>query len=106
RRLLPRSTFAYVFLQLDMAAAWRGWLGNLISADDRKAFAGLWALDFEREVLPELGPECGAALLGLPGTENEKWDVPGVLFFKLKSDRLARAFAEGKLLNGAAASPG
>ncbi len=106
RRLLPRSTFAYVFLQLDMAAAWRGWLGGLIGADDRKAFAGMWAMDFERDVLPELGPECGAALLGLPVAENEKWDVPGVVFFKLKSDRLARAFAEGKLLNGTLASPG
>jgi tetratricopeptide (TPR) repeat protein len=106
RQLLPRSTFAYVFLKLDSVAAWRGWLGDLIGADDRKAFAAIWASDFEREVLPELGPECGAALLGLPDLDSGNWGTPGVLFFKLKSDKLARALAEGKLLNGVPAASG
>ena len=108
RRLLPRSTFAYVFLGIDPAISWRGWLGELVGTAGRKALAAIWALDFERDVLPELGPECGAALLRLPGIGGEArggegWNVPAVLFFKLKSDKLARAFAEGKLLRDAPA---
>ncbi|HKS39135.1 MAG TPA: transglutaminase domain-containing protein [Blastocatellia bacterium] len=96
RNLLPRSTLAYFFMQLDAKAAIEEWSSELFNADDKKAFASLWSLDLETEVLPELGPECGVALLGFPDTESELRDVPVVFFCKLKSDKLARAFAEGK----------
>ena len=104
RNLLPRSTLAYFFMQLDAKAAMQEWSSELFSADDTKAFASAWAMDLEKEVLPELGPECGVALLGFPDTEGELRDAPVVFFFKLKSDKLARAFAEGRLLKDAAAS--
>jgi tetratricopeptide (TPR) repeat protein len=102
--LLPRSTFAYIFTKLDAKAAWDEWATPLFNADDRRAFAAIWALDVAQEVLPELGPECGIALLGLPSFDTDGLRSSLVFFCKLKSDRLARAFTEGKLFKQVAAT--
>ncbi|MGA9769677.1 MAG: transglutaminase domain-containing protein [Blastocatellia bacterium] len=109
RNLLPRSTLAYFFIQLDVKTAIEEWANDLFGAPlfgegDTKAFASAWAIDFEKEVMSELGPESGVALLGFPETKDAGWSVPAVLFFKLKSDKLARAFAEGRLLKDTSAS--
>ena len=103
RELLPRSTVIYFLTRFDAALAWRAWASELFSADEIKQFADLWAIEFEKEVLPEIGPESGAALLGLPDLNADAFDAPWVIYFKLKSDRLARLASEGKLLKGVAA---
>ena len=59
----------------------------------------LWLLDFKREVLPELGPECGAVLLDPPDI-NDLFNVTWAAFCKLKSNKLADALNNGKLLSG------
>lgn len=105
RELLPHTTVAYYFMNFDTVAAWRDWSKDLTS-EDRKDLTSIWAIDFEKEVLPELGPECGVALLGLPDVFGSNWELPWAVFFKLKSDKVARALASGKLLNGGAAGPG
>ncbi|HEX8184839.1 MAG TPA: transglutaminase domain-containing protein, partial [Blastocatellia bacterium] len=76
---------------------------TLFSPDDLKQFASVWAMDFEKEILSELGPECGLALLGLPGYNGEEFDAPWIIFFKLKSEKVSRALSEGKLIKGVAA---
>ncbi len=99
RELLPRSTIAYYFMNFDAVAGWRDWSPQLFSPEDLKPFTSAWAIDFEKEVLPELGPECGVAILGLPNILAAKWNGPWAAFCKLKSPKLARAFEAGKLLN-------
>ena len=106
RELLPRTTVAYYFMNFDMVAGWRDWLKQVLSAEERKDLTSIWAIDFEKEVLPELGPECGVAVLGLPDIFGANVELPWAAFFKLKSDKLARALAGGKLLNGGAAGSG
>ncbi|HJQ68373.1 MAG TPA: transglutaminase domain-containing protein [Blastocatellia bacterium] len=103
RELLPRSTVIYFLTKFDAALAWRAWAGELFTADEIKDFTALWAIDFEKEVLTELGPESGAALLGIPDMNAEKFDAPWVIYFKLKGDKLARLAGEGNLLKGVAA---
>jgi len=105
RELLPRTTVAYYFMNFDTVAAWRDWSKELLS-EDRKDLTAIWAIDFEKEVLPELGPECGVALLGLPEIFGSNWEVPWAAFFKLKSDKIARALAGGNLLKGATVGSG
>jgi len=102
--LLPRSSIAYLLMSFDFAAGWRLFGSDVFGAETSKEFASVWALDFEREVLPELGPECGAVLLGMPAIGKEgKFDAPWALFIQTKSDKLERALAEGKLLKSASA---
>jgi len=103
RELLPRTTVAYYFMNFDMVAGWQDWLKQVLSAEERKELTSIWAIDFEKEVLPELGPECGVAVLGLPDIFDANVELPWAAFFKLKSDKIARALAGGKLLNGGAA---
>lgn len=105
RELLPRTTMAYYFMNFDAVAGWRDW-SQLLDADTLKEVKSIWAVDFEKQVLPELGPECGVALLGLPDILNSKKEPPWAAFFKLKSDKLARALADGKLLQGGVVSAG
>lgn len=95
--LLPRSTVVYYFMKIDGAAALQDWGKELSGAASLKSFAAAWAIDFEKEVLPELGPECGAAVLALPDVTGSEWQAPLAVFFKLKSDKLQRAFTEGRL---------
>jgi tetratricopeptide (TPR) repeat protein len=97
--LLPRSSIAYLLMSFDFAAGWRLFSTDFLGAATAKQFTSVWALDFEREVLPELGPECGAALLGMPATnKDDKFDAPWALFIQTKSDKISRALAEGKLI--------
>lgn len=105
RELLPRSTVAYYFMNFDSVAGWRDWSQHLLSAEQRKDLSSVWAVDFEKEVLPELGPECGIAVLGLPNILGSNWGLTWTAFFKLKSDKLPRAFQAGKLLTGESAAP-
>lgn len=105
RELLPRRTIAYYFMNFDAVAAWRDW-SHLLGAEQRKDLTSIWEIDFEQEVLPELGPECGVAVLGLPSIRSDNWDLPWAAFFKLKSDKLARAHDARKLLGGSSAAPG
>ncbi len=106
RDLLPRTTVAYYFMNLDPVVAWRDWSTDLFSVEQKKDLSSIWSIDFEKEVLPELGPECGAAVLGLPNILSGSWDVPLAVFFKLKSDKLERALASGKLFTGTSAAQG
>ncbi|HWP43121.1 MAG TPA: transglutaminase domain-containing protein, partial [Blastocatellia bacterium] len=105
RELLPRSAVAYIFLSLDLAGTWKDIRDDLLADKDIKALASSFALDFEKDVLPEIGPEFGIALLALPDFEKDA-SVPWVIFFKLRSEKLAGAFRDGRLFKeqgGAAA---
>ncbi|HEX5731662.1 MAG TPA: transglutaminase domain-containing protein [Blastocatellia bacterium] len=104
RELLPRSTVIYFLTRFDAALAWRAWASEMFGADEIKKFADLWAIEFEKEVLPEIGPESGAALLGLPDLNAGAFNAPWVIYFKLKSDKLTRLASEGKLLKGITAA--
>jgi hypothetical protein len=102
--LLPGSSVAYLLMSFDFAAGWRMFASGFFRDETAKQFKSVWALDFEREVLPELGPECGAVLLGMPANGKEsKFDAPWALFIQTRSDKLIKALAEGKLIKGAAA---
>ena len=52
-------------------------------------------MDFEKEVLPELGPECGAVMIELPDAGFK--GATGAAFCKLKSNKLSEALSTGKL---------
>ncbi|HYV04382.1 MAG TPA: transglutaminase domain-containing protein, partial [Blastocatellia bacterium] len=97
--LLPRSSIAYLLMSFDFAAGWRMFSSDFLGAEAAKHFPTVWSLDFDREVLPELGPESGAVLLGMPATDKEgKIGAPWALFIQTKSDKLSKALAEGKLI--------
>lgn len=100
RDLLPRSTVLYYFMKLDAAAALYEW-GKAATTGEKKSLSDAWAIDFDKEVLPELDSECGAAMLGLPDLNADEWRAQWVVFFKLKSDRLQRALEEGHLFKDA-----
>ncbi|HET7287984.1 MAG TPA: hypothetical protein VFI71_10955, partial [Pyrinomonadaceae bacterium] len=83
RDLLPASTIAYFLTKVDLKLDWihKPKTSLLPSELD---FLTVWSLNFKDEVLPELGPECGAVVLELPGMpdfEGGSWAA----FCKLKS---------------------
>jgi tetratricopeptide (TPR) repeat protein len=96
RDLLPRSTVLYYFMKVDAVEALREW-SKVATAEEKKGLSDAWAIDFNKEVLPEFDLECGAAMLGLPDLNAKDWSAPWVVFFKLKSDRLQHALEEGHL---------
>jgi tetratricopeptide (TPR) repeat protein len=99
RELLPASTLAYYLMKLDMAAAWQIWPNILNLRKELSEAHDLWNLDLQRDVLPELGPECGLALLefsGLSLSDDETWAA----FCKLKTNKLSDALTAGKLFSG------
>jgi len=97
--LLPNSTIAYWLMKIDLAAAWNEWANKALGVNQSETISKSWALDFKKEVLPELGPECGAVILDLPEFEN--FDAGTLtVFCKLKTDKLSRALSEGTLLRG------
>jgi len=104
RDLLPRNTVAYYLMNFDLLKAWNDWWPKRLKEDELKQLDSIWSLEFEKEVLPELGPECGMAILGLPDILKDEWEPPWAVFCRLKSEKLARALAEGKLLKGATGS--
>lgn len=99
RELLPASTIGYYLMKIDFAAFKSNASWNSILKPELESFNALWALDFKGEVLPELGPECGAVLTGLPSISDVKTGT-GAIFCKLKSNKLADALTAGKLLRG------
>ena len=104
RQLLPATSFAYFISRIDAPKAWSAW-NIALSAEERLIFKANWAADFEREVLPELGPECGIAVVGVPNLPGANWNVPLVVFFQLKSEKLKELFDKGLLFKGNAAKP-
>lgn len=95
RELLPASTIGYFLINVDVAALWNSQLKTALLENGPPIARVGWAIDFEKEVLPELGPECGAVLLELPDKEFEYGLWAG--FCKLKSNKLADALNAGKL---------
>jgi tetratricopeptide (TPR) repeat protein len=102
--LLPRSTTAYLLMNFDFSTAWRWFSSDVFGAETAKKLAEIWSLDFEHEIVPELGPECGAVLLDIPSFKGEAPEAPWAMFIQIKSDKLAKSFAEGKLIKGATAA--
>ena len=72
-------------MKLDMPMAWSKWQ-SVFGSEVQTALKSILLADFEREVIPELGPECGVAVVGVPGIESKDWDVPVALFFHLTTD--------------------
>lgn len=98
RELLPASTIAYYLMKVDLASAWPTALRKYFLPDDDQDKSKLWALDL-KDVLSELGPECGAVILQLPDfQEFDGGTWAG--FCKLKSTKLSEALAAGKLFTG------
>jgi tetratricopeptide (TPR) repeat protein len=99
RDLLPATTIVYYFMNLDSTLIWSSKFRTDLISDDVLEKSNVWALDFKKEVLPELGPECGAALLELP--DFHEYKGAGVaLFCRLKSTKVADALSAGKLFTG------
>ena len=98
RDLLPASTIAYFLMNVDPKLGWSNKPKTSLLPSEVD-FSNLWSLNFKDEVLPELGPECGAVVLELPGItdfEGGSWAA----FCKLKSSKLAEALSAGKLFKG------
>jgi tetratricopeptide (TPR) repeat protein len=103
RELLPHSTLFYYFMKVSPPDALRAW--NKMT-DSKRDPAGMWSLDFEKEVLSEIEGECGAAVLGWPDLMADEGSAPWIIFFKLKSDRLQQALNEGRLFKETTANKG
>ncbi|HSL52987.1 MAG TPA: transglutaminase domain-containing protein, partial [Pyrinomonadaceae bacterium] len=99
RELLPASTIAYYLMKVDLASVWPTKLRTFFIPDDPQNTTKLWALDFKQDVLPELGPECGAVVLELPGLTDFN-SVTWAAFCKLKSPKLSEALSGGSLFAG------
>lgn len=105
RELLPSSTIAYFLTKVDLPLLWTASAKDLFSKTELEAFPALWLLDFKQDVLPELGPECGAVMLEspkLPDFNGGAWAA----FCKLKSNKLSEALKAGKLLLGVGPTTG
>jgi tetratricopeptide (TPR) repeat protein len=100
RELLPSSTIAYYFMMVDSTSAWSKLATLSQSPDHISSATTLWGLDFEKKVLPELGPECGIVMLDLPGFEASLASPTWTAFCKLKSNRLPDALKSGELFRG------
>lgn len=103
RDLLPASTIAYYLMKLDVAGALETWPKTMNLRNRFETEQSLFALDFKKEVAPELGPECGAVLLQLPEFETMDGEI-WAMFCKLKSSKLTEALTTGKLLRGTGAT--
>lgn len=93
RDLLPATTIAYYLMKVDLTS------GSLFG-EDIETVSKRWGLDLKKDVLAELGPECGAVLLELPNFDNLKEDPTWASFCKLKSNKLVEALNAGKLFSG------
>ncbi|HEY6805669.1 MAG TPA: tetratricopeptide repeat protein [Pyrinomonadaceae bacterium] len=103
RDLLPASTVAYYFMSLDPANSWDTFAKSFFGkeAELSSSFQG----EFKKDILAELGPECGVALLQMPELDNlDRLGWTG--FCRLKTTKLADALTSGKLLNSAKATDG
>ena len=96
RELLPASTIAYFLTKVDLAALWETSTKDFFSKLEIAALRNFWALDFKQDILSELGPECGVALLESP-TMMDFSTTTAAAFCKLKSNKLADALKTGQL---------
>lgn len=99
RELLPASTIAYYLMKLNLAEAAETWPKDINLLIKFELEQSLFAMDFKKEVAPELGPECGGILLELSDLESMD-DASWAMFCKLKSTKLTEALNAGKLLRG------
>ena len=99
RDLLPASTIGYYLMKVDLPALTSNSYWSSFLKPELLPLTLLWTPDFKQEVLPELGPECGVVLMGLPDLPDFN-GVTWAVFCKLKSNKLADALAAGKLLRG------
>ncbi len=97
RELLPASTLAYFLTNLNVAATFEKFGGGM---DEVAGAADVLSLDLKREVLPELGPECGVVLLEMPQFSMSGAGGTWAVFCKLKTNKLTEALANGKLFRG------
>ncbi|HEV2837152.1 MAG TPA: transglutaminase domain-containing protein, partial [Pyrinomonadaceae bacterium] len=96
RDLLPASTIAYFLAKIDVPALWSTSSKDLAKEVNDVFSPDVWTDELKQNILPELGPECGFAVLELP----ELKDYSGGTwagFCKLKSNKLSEALAAGKL---------
>ncbi|HKY41742.1 MAG TPA: transglutaminase domain-containing protein, partial [Pyrinomonadaceae bacterium] len=100
RELLPATTIAYYLMKVDPVSFWSSKSSATLIGEDLEAVSKLWALDFKKDVLSELGPECGAVLLELPRIDQSKESPTWATFCKLKSNKLVEALNAGKLFSG------
>src|SRR6185295_6750481 len=98
RELLPASTIAYYLMKVDLASVWPTELRKYFLPDDPLDKSNVWALDL-KDVLAELGPECGAVVLELPPFKDFN-EITWAGFCKLKSTKLSEALTAGKLFTG------
>jgi len=98
RELLPASTIAYYLMKVDLASVWPTEFRKNFLPDDPQDKSNLWALDL-KDVLAELGPECGAVVLELPYLKDFD-EITWAGFCKLKSSKLSEALTAGKLFTG------
>src|SRR5215213_5196477 len=100
RELLPASTIAYYLMKVDLASAWPTKLRTaFLDENDLRNATKLWAIDLKQDVLPELGPECGAVVLDITDmTDIDAWTWAA--FCKLKSTKLSDALSAGQLFTG------
>lgn len=99
RELLPASTIAYYLMNVDLVGFWERHEKELGISSYVEAISKVLALDLKREVLQELGSECGGVMLELPDLENRSGGSLA-FFCKLKSNKLADALKSGKLFRG------
>src|SRR6201988_3941153 len=104
RELLPSSTIAYLLTKVDLPALWASSSKDLFAKLEIETLPSFWALDFQKDVLPELGPECGVVLLESPTWEKFSSGTFAA-FCKLKSNKLAEALTTGKLFRNVEPTP-
>ncbi|HVF23107.1 MAG TPA: transglutaminase domain-containing protein [Pyrinomonadaceae bacterium] len=98
RDLLPASTLVYYLTKLDLPELWSSESKpSMLWQSETESLINALALDFKKEVLPELGPECGIVALELPPLGSFDAGGTWAAFCKLKSDKLADALKAGKL---------
>jgi tetratricopeptide (TPR) repeat protein len=91
RELLPNSTVAYFFLKPNVDALWQRWAKDNFGETESKALASL-----AKEIVPELGPECGMALMNLPDVDKlelSSWAA----FCRMKSNKPLDALRSSEL---------
>ncbi len=102
RRLLPRTTFAYIFLKPDLAAMSKDAKSSLLTDIDIKQIVAAFAPEIQLQVLSEIEGEAGAALLSFPSFDKG-FDAQWIFFFRLRGEKTSAAFANGKLFKEATA---